>query len=117
MENTNRSRRQKITLRTHSVRASLSPMKLTRSAIVKTVLTLFELAHDVRKATVYLSDNYVIRACHRSRPSARSRSTTILLTYGKPNFREREFIRSCKKAGEPIPVRKVQLQWFAKKAK
>lgn len=33
----------------------------------------------------------------------------IRLTIGKPNYAEREFIKDCKKAGEPFPVERVQL--------
>lgn len=34
---------------------------------------------------------------------------------GAPNFAERRFIRLCFKAGEPLPVRKVQIKWWPKK--
>lgn len=40
----------------------------------------------------------------------RSRSTSFVLTVGKPNYRVRAFIKQCQQAGEPIPVKKVQLR-------
>ena len=33
------------------------------------------------------------------------------LTCGKPNFAERAFVKKAVKAGEPFPVRKVQLKF------
>lgn len=36
--------------------------------------------------------------------------TKIVLTLGGPNYLEREFIAKCKKAGEPFPVKKIQVR-------
>jgi hypothetical protein len=37
-----------------------------------------------------------------------------VFTIGKPNYEEREFIKKCKKAGEPFPVKKIQVKFYNK---
>lgn len=69
---------------------------------------------EVRKATAYLSDKLVVKMTRQRRFKARDRSHTLVLTYGKPNYLEREFIKQCKKAGVPFPIRKVQLKMWPK---
>ncbi len=85
-------------------------MKLTRSAIAKVAESVLE--DGVKKATCFLSKDFVVRAVRGLKPDKRSRCHSFLVTFGKPNFGERQFIKSCIKAGEPIPVRKVQLKFF-----
>lgn len=73
---------------------------------------------EVRKATVYLSDKLTVKITRQHKYKKRDRSHTLVLTYGQPNYLEREFIKQCKKAGEPFPVKKVQLRmWPKPKAK
>lgn len=69
-------------------------------------------------ATKYVSPNEVIRATrkyYRAKPGRYkghfAKHLDLVLTHGKPNYREREFIRQCKKAGEPLPVKKIQLRY------
>lgn len=64
----------------------------------------------VYRATKFLSEELVVKVtrCHKRR--VRGRTATSVLTVGKPNYAERQFIRLCKKAGEPLPVRKVQVK-------
>ncbi len=63
-------------------------------------------------ATKYLSPTLRIRATAQVYRSAGDRhSDTIAVTIGKPNYAEGEFIKKLKQAGEPFPVRKVQLKW------
>ncbi len=72
------------------------------------------------QATRYVSEKLIIRATkprlkHRkSQWQAKDTRSEFVLTIGQPNYREREFIRACKKAGEPLPVRKIQLRDFPK---
>jgi len=67
-----------------------------------------------RKATKYVSPKLVIKATARHKPRKDSSAVEIVLTIGKPNYREREFIKMALKAGEPFPIRKVQLQLWRK---
>lgn len=68
----------------------------------------------LRKATAYLSENYVIKATHQFKPMKHDRGNTLLVTCGKPNFLERRFVRLCKKAGVVFPLKQLQLEWFDK---
>jgi hypothetical protein len=67
------------------------------------------------QATRYISPKLVIRATRRQRIDARARRIELIVTIGQPNYRERQFIKLLKRAGEPFPVRAVQLREFPKK--
>ena len=88
-------------------------MKIPMNAFSDVIEML--LRTESKKATKYLSPDAVVKATRPHKPSIRSRSTTLVVTFGKPNYAEREFIKSCRKAGEPFPVRKVQLKHFSEK--
>jgi hypothetical protein len=93
-------------------------MKVPRYAIHNVVEACLET--EARKAEIYLSTELVIRATRRHAPN-NSRCNRahheIVLTIGPPNYAERQFIRWLKRAGEPLPVRKMQLHWYPKKKK
>ena len=69
------------------------------------------------KATKYLSDKQIVRATRRThgRKFNERDNVEIVLTIGKPNFADREFLKTCKKVGEPFPVKKIQTKPFPKK--
>lgn len=90
-------------------------MKIPRNAFAKVIEGLLE--SGARSATVYLSPVQRVTATHLHKPDKRNRHTTIAVTYGQLNWAGREFVKACKKAGEPMPVRKVQLRWWPKKRK
>lgn len=70
------------------------------------------------KATKYISDREIIRATRTKYGTRFSPGNLeVTITRGKPNYIEREFIKACKKAGEPFPVKKVQLKFFPQKKK
>lgn len=54
--------------------------------------------YDKRKARVFVID----KKEHR---------IDFVLCVGAPNYLERDFIKSCKKAGEPFPIKKIQLKY------
>ncbi len=65
------------------------------------------------RATLYESEKDVITATRRRfRGKFGQGNVDIILKIGRPNYAEREFIQSCKKAGEPFPVKKVQLKLY-----
>lgn len=70
----------------------------------------------VRRATKYLSPNMAVTATYRGKRDKRNSRDVIVLKIGAPNYLERKFIKACAKAGEPFPVRKVQLR-FARQTK
>lgn len=64
------------------------------------------------KATAYLSDGLVIKATKRIYKHRQpTKQTEILVTIGRPNCQERGFIKTCKRAGETFPVKKIQLKF------
>lgn len=64
-----------------------------------------------KKATKYLGEKLVVKATLRGKHDKRYGSTTILFTVGAPNYAEREFIKTAKKAKEPFPIKKIQLKF------
>jgi hypothetical protein len=69
------------------------------------------------KATAYLSEKFVVNMTRKLYNGKFPNNTEldIVLTIGRPNYLQREFIKDCKKAGEPFPVKKVQLKFPPKK--
>lgn len=70
---------------------------------------------NVRKAIAYISPTFVVKATAQRRQDKRSKSMTLLVTVGKPNFVERRFIRVCQKAGMCFPLRQIQWKHWPKK--
>lgn len=73
------------------------------------------LQSNAKRATSYLTPTLTVKATRQRQPKGYQRAITFLVTVGKPNHRERLFIRACQKAKEPFPVRKIQIQVFPKK--
>jgi hypothetical protein len=86
-------------------------MKISRSAVSQVVVSMLE-CPKLKRASNYVSPDLVINGCRMHPATKRSRSTTIVLSIGKPNYSNREFIKLCKKAGEPFPAKKMQLRWY-----
>ena len=66
-------------------------------------------AARVIRATAYLSPTLTIKATKQHLVYNRQ-TNTVLVTIGRPNFAERKFIKACKAAFEPFPVKKLQLK-------
>jgi hypothetical protein len=77
------------------------------------------LESDAMTATKYISDKMVVRAsmklAGKKLPAKNARTLEIVVTIGAPNYEAREFIKVCKKAKEPFPVKKIQLKFPRKK--
>lgn len=69
---------------------------------------------EVRKATAYIATDLVVTATRSHRLDKRSKSHSVLLTTGRPNYRGRMFVKACQKAGEPFPVKKIQIKHWPK---
>ncbi len=67
-----------------------------------------------KKATQYISPTEVAKATRRGKARKSDRTVEILFTIGRPNYKEREFIKKCKKTGEPFPVKKIQVRFPTK---
>lgn len=66
----------------------------------------------VRKAIKYIKPGFVLKATRQFKPRRNATSHTVIVTFGNPNFRERQFVKACLKAGEPFPVKKIQLKFY-----
>lgn len=68
------------------------------------------------KATMYVTPKLIIRAVQKTYKAnggkpIKGHNVEVTVTVGKPNYLEREFIKACQKAGEPFPVKKIQLKF------
>lgn len=70
---------------------------------------------NCRRATAYMSAKLTIKATAQRRQDKRAKSSTILVTIGRPNFIERRFIKVCQKAGMAFPLRQIQWKFWPKK--
>ena len=86
--------------------------KKTLKAIADVMNSLVSM--DAYKAAKYLSPTLVVRASrrlHRRRLPSKRDNVEVVLTIGRPNYEHREFIKDCKAAKEPFPVKGVILQF------
>lgn len=70
------------------------------------------------RATKYVSPKEIIRVTRklsRGKIDGRDRNITMILTIGRPNYVEREFVKLCQKAKEPFPVKKIQVKLYKPK--
>lgn len=65
------------------------------------------------RATYYSEPNFVVRVTriHYKRGGFNKRALEFVVTKGRPNYRERDFVKLCKKAGVKFPIRKPQLSF------
>ena len=93
--------------------ASWPPTSTAVTACIAAILTA-PTAPDVYRATKYLTPDFVVKVTARrfgkKRELVTTQSLDLVVTLGRPNFRERAFVKGVLRAGEPFPVRKVQLQ-------
>ena len=82
-------------------------MNLSRE-IGRVVFLLWE--GRARQAVKYLSPAFVIKATRRNPLDRRAKTMEVVVTIGRPGYREREFIKQCQRAKEPFPVKKIQLR-------
>lgn len=69
--------------------------------------------NDAYVATKYIDINFIVRATrklHRRKIDKRG-NAEIVVTIGRPNYLERDFIKQCKKAGEKFPVKGIILKY------
>jgi len=91
-------------------------MSVPRTAIRRVVESCLE-CRDIRSAYIVQSEKLVVKATKRGKPRKNENHIEIVLTIGRPNYAERKFIKLCKKAGEPFPVKKMQFKLYPKKKK
>jgi hypothetical protein len=57
----------------------------------------------------------VVRATWRFKPSARSRCEEIVVTFGAPNYVDRQFMKRCKAAHDDLSILDLQVRAWPKK--
>lgn len=68
-----------------------------------------------KRATKYFSDKLVLKGTLKTfKRGGSSRIKELLFTIGGPNYAERKFIKKALKAGEPFPIKKIQIKWLSK---
>lgn len=85
--------------------------QLVVKAIAKTISALLDTG--ARKASLYVNPRFVINVSRHWYKRGRNdlRDPKLSVRFGLPNYVNRKFIKACKKAGEPFPVKKVQLKF------
>jgi len=73
------------------------------------------LATRNKTAIKYIDAKTVVKATWKHKPDGRNRSESMVVTFGAPGYREAAFVKACKKAGEPFPVKKVQFRPYPNK--
>jgi hypothetical protein len=71
----------------------------------------------MKTAIKIVDENTTVKATWRNKPSGRKSREEMVVTFGKPNYLDRVFIRKCKKAGKSFPVKKIQFRAYPKKKK
>lgn len=90
-------------------------MKITRSSVAAVVMAVLE-CPNIKTATQYLDERTTVKCTRILKYDARMKRHSFVLSVGIPNYAERKFIKTCKKAGEPFPVKKTQFKMMPKKA-
>lgn len=88
----------------------------TDQAIAKATRAL--LASGARRALLFVNAKETVSVSRRvyrirgRKPHFGARGIDLVVTIGKPNYQSRAFLKKCRVAGEPLPVKKVQLQFL-----
>jgi hypothetical protein len=78
---------------------------------IQEVVEIVLIHPQARSAVKYVDPKLVVKATRRTRHDKRDRHIELVLSVGRPNYAEREFVKMAKKAGEPFPVKKVQVKF------
>jgi hypothetical protein len=75
-------------------------------------------ARGAHSATKFITPKSVVKVTQRlaaGRLPRKGGNLDFVVTVGSPNYADRLFIKKCLKAGEPFPVKKLQLKFPAKR--
>lgn len=76
------------------------------------------LVNEAYQATLYISPQRTIKVTRKlyrkvtKNLSHSTRALELTINDGKPNYSARKFIKACRRAGEPFPVNRVQIQYI-----
>jgi len=83
----------------------MTPIEKAVAATTNALLTT-----DNKRAVKYLSPTLVVSVCRRFKRKQRDISSDFVLKIGRPNYLEAKFVAAAEAAGEPFPIKRVQLQ-------
>lgn len=68
-----------------------------------------------KTAIKIINEKTIVKATYRFKPSNRHTREEMVVTMGAPDYLTAQFIKRCKKAGEPFPIKKIQFRAWPKK--
>jgi hypothetical protein len=68
-----------------------------------------------KTAIKIIDEKTIVKATYRFKPKRGNRREEMVVTFGEPDYLTEAFIKRCKKAGEPFPVKKIQFRFYAVK--
>lgn len=68
---------------------------------------------EAHRATIFVSPTHTVKVTRRSKRAEKNQE--FIVTIGRPNWHERQRVKTFLKAQEPFPVKRVQLQFLPKK--
>lgn len=97
----------------------MKPMSQTEAAAVLkfTPDVINWVIAGARKATKYVSPTLTVKATRQYKLDRRDSRETFVVSIGRPNYKETQFIKQCKAAGEKFPVKNIQLKWYPDNAR
>ena len=72
---------------------------------------------DCKTAIKIIDEKTIVKATYRHKPNNRNSREEMVVTMGAPDYLTAKFIKRCKKAGEPFPVKKIQFRAWPKEVK
>ncbi len=90
--------------------------KLVENAVARCIRELLANT-DVYRATSFIHGKLVVNVTRTFRFDGRNSRETFVITYGRPNYAECKFINTCRVAGEPFPLKRIQLKFYPQKRK
>lgn len=88
--------------------------RIPKELVGRVVDTLNNGDKTLKSVIAFHSPTHIVKATRQHGRDRRDPHVTYLLSVGKPNYAEREFIAACIEAGEKFPVRKLQLRHYPK---
>jgi hypothetical protein len=80
--------------------------------MIDKMIAQLEAERTIKTVTYFESPTHTEKVTRQFKLFKNDRSATYIVTIGKPNYAEREFVKKCKQSGEPFPVKRLQLKFY-----
>jgi hypothetical protein len=91
-----------------------APNREISDSLRRVVLALIYTS-TIRSATIYVSPTLSVKATRKFRSRKNEASAEMVLTIGRPNYEGRAFVKKCKAAKEPFPIKRIQFRFWPQK--